>query len=194
MSRQRCMGTTPRRRLTRADWLEVALKAIDKGGLEAVRVLPLASVLKASRGSFYWHFRDRAELLDAVLEHWDTEWTDAVIERSLSGSVDAAERLSRLADEVIGQRRGRYDAAIRAWAQHDKRAAAVVRRVDRKRTAYLRSLFRGIGFADEDAEVRSRLLLGYFVGDHSILVNEPPAKRSRLVRLRLELLTRPTPD
>ena len=190
MSRHRCMVRKANRKLGRADWLGAALKALEHGGLGAVRVLPIASALGASRGSFYWHFRDRDELLDSVLEHWDTEWTDAVIEHSLTASLDAGERLRNLAEDVLEHRRGRFDPAIRAWALHDRRAAAVVRRVDRKRIAYLRSLFRGIGFSEEEAEARTRLTLAYFVGDHVILVREPPALRRRLLKLRYELLMR----
>jgi len=188
------MAANARRRLGRGDWLAAALKALEEGGLDAVRVLPLARKLKTSRGSFYWHFRDRAELLDSVLDYWDTEITDAVIERSLSGVEEARERLRSLADEVIGQRRGRYDAAIRAWALHNRRAAAVVKRVDRKRMAYLKSLFRGMGFGEQPAEARSRLTLAYFVGDHVLLLTEPAARRRRLMRLRFELLIRPESD
>jgi AcrR family transcriptional regulator len=185
------MAKSPRRKLGRADWVKAALAALEEGGLGAVRVLPIASKLKASRGSFYWHFRDRADLLDSVLEYWDTEITDAVIERSLAGTADPEERLWRLTEDVVGRRRGRYDPAIRAWALHDPRAAAVVRRVDRKRFAYLKSLFRGMGFEEEEAEARSRLTLSYFVGDHILLLTEPPARRQRLLKRRFELLIRP---
>ena len=184
------MGARTHRKLGRGDWLAAALKALETGGLGAVKVLALASALGASRGSFYWHFRDRAELLDSVLEHWDTEWTDAVIERSLAASLDAGERLRILATDVVEHRRGRFDPAIRAWALHDRRAAAVVRRVDRKRLAYLKSLFRGVGLGKEEAEVRARLTLAYFVGDHVILVKEAAAQRRKRLEQRMDLLMR----
>jgi AcrR family transcriptional regulator len=177
-----------RGKLGRADWLAAALSALEEGGLGAVKVLPLATKLKASRGSFYWHFRDRDDLLRSVLDYWDTEITDAVIERSMMGVGEPRERLRKLANEVIGERRGRYDPAIRAWAHHDREAAAVVQRVDRKRLAYLKSLFLGLGFDAEEAEARSRLTLAYFIGDHVILVKEPSRKRRRLMLLRFEAL------
>jgi AcrR family transcriptional regulator len=177
-----------RRKLGREDWLAAALSALEEGGLGAVRVLPLAASLKVSRGSFYWHFRDRDDLLRSVLDYWDTEITDAVIERSLMDVEDPGERLRKLADEVIGEHRGRYDPAIRAWAQHDRHAAAVVQRVDRKRLAHLKSLFLGLGFDSEEADARSRLTLAYFIGDHVILVKEPSRKRRALMRHRFEVL------
>jgi AcrR family transcriptional regulator len=184
-----CMVKTSQRQLSRSDWLAAALKALEKGGLGAVKVLPLAAALGVSRGSFYWHFRNHDDLVDSVLAYWDTEFNDAVIERSLSASEDAHERLRSLFEDVVKHRRGRFDPAIRAWALHDRRATAVVRRVDRKRMAHIVRLFRDLGFSAVQAEARARLALAYFVGDHVILVNEPPAKRRKLLQLRYELLT-----
>jgi AcrR family transcriptional regulator len=177
-------------KLSRSDWLAAALKALEKGGLGAVKVLPLAATLGVSRGSFYWHFRDHDDLIESVLAYWDIEFNDAVIERSLSGSEDAGERFRSLFEDVVKHRRGRFDPAIRAWALHDRRAAAVLRRVDRKRMAHVVRLFRDLGFGAAHAEARARLVLTYFVGDHVILVKEPPAKRRKLLQLRYELLTR----
>ena len=36
-------------------------------GIESVRVEVLARDLGVSKGSFYWHFRDRSELLEKLL-------------------------------------------------------------------------------------------------------------------------------
>ena len=69
-------------------------------------------------------------------------------------------------------------------------AAEVVRRVDRKRMAYLKSLYRGLGFDQEEAEARSRLTLAYFIGDHLIFVQEPSRKRRKLMLQRFEVLIR----
>src|SRR5580698_155106 len=48
-----------RKTLTRADWIATALDAMARDGLRAVAVEPLAERLGATKGSFYWHFRDR---------------------------------------------------------------------------------------------------------------------------------------
>ena len=65
----------------KAQWLGAGLEALRKGGVSEVRVERLAAALGITKGSFYWHFRDRGELLEAVLEHWAREMTDAEFER-----------------------------------------------------------------------------------------------------------------
>src|SRR5580693_7759368 len=59
--------------LTREDWLAAARRALLHGGPAAVRVDTLARQLKISRGSFYWHFKDRSDLLAALLAEWEAE-------------------------------------------------------------------------------------------------------------------------
>jgi AcrR family transcriptional regulator len=185
------MAARGRKQLSREAWLDEALRALDEGGLGGVKVLPLARRLGVSRGSFYWHFRDREDLLRSLLDYWDTELTDAVIERAAELRGDARERLWALMQEVVERRQGRYDPAVRAWALHAPVAAAVVRRVDRKRLSFLKRLFKEMGFGQEQAEARARLTLGFMVTDHVLLVEEPSPKRRKLLRLRHRVLTQP---
>jgi AcrR family transcriptional regulator len=70
-----------RRTLTRADWTEAALDALARDGLRAVAVEPLAERLGATKGSFYWHFRDRNALLEAAVTLWERTATDELIAR-----------------------------------------------------------------------------------------------------------------
>ena len=57
-------------RLDAAAWVAAAFDALADGGIDAVRVEPLAKALGITKGSFYWHFADRRALLDAMLDAW----------------------------------------------------------------------------------------------------------------------------
>src|SRR5687768_15861387 len=81
--------------LTPHDWARAALEAMAEGGLAAVAVEPLAVRLGATKGSFYWHFRDRAALVDAALLLWEIEDTEAVI-AALDELPDPMERMRTL--------------------------------------------------------------------------------------------------
>jgi AcrR family transcriptional regulator len=175
--------------LTPTDWLNAALKALERGGLDAVRVVALSEALGASRGSFYWHFRDRADLLGRMLEHWEAEITDRVLAATHAAGGSAEERFHVLLEDVLERRRGRYELAIRAWAMHDRKAAATVRRCDRKRLDFVAGLFREMGFSAAESRARARLTLAYLEGDHIVLVREAPADRRRFLELRHRLLT-----
>lgn len=174
--------------LTREDWLAAALDALAESGADALKVLPLARRLGVSRGSFYWHSRDRAELLDAALDHWD-RWSTQVVIDTLDASRDDPERkLLALMEMVTERRLTRYESAVRAWAERDPAAARVVRRVDRRRLAYVTDLFRKVGFSRDESDARARLFAVYVSADPIFYAKEPAARGRQLLRCRWKVL------
>lgn len=79
-----------RRTLTRDDWARAALEAMRESGLGAIAVEPLAERLGTTKGSFYWHFKDRDALIHAALERWVDE-SDAMM-AAAARITDPAER------------------------------------------------------------------------------------------------------
>src|ERR1700733_10285364 len=108
--------------LTRKDWLDAAREMLIESGIERVKVAPLAAHLGVSRGSFYWHFRDRKELLDLLVSGWletALETMRAVVDERDLTAVDRFEKFMRV--WVQGEPYCPiYDLAIRRWAQFSK--------------------------------------------------------------------------
>jgi AcrR family transcriptional regulator len=123
--------------LTRDDWLAGAMELLREQGIGGVRILTLAQRMGVSRGSFYWHFRDHADLLEGMLEWWEREMTDNVIRHAETASGQAPRRLLALGEYILGSRLTGYDMAVRSWAQADKTAITVFRRVMQKRLVYV---------------------------------------------------------
>lgn len=151
--------------LTKEDWLNAALAVLNEGGVNAVKVLPLSKRLGVTRGSFYWHFEDRDELLQEVLKHWDEELTGTVIAHAQALDVTPRERLEDVLTNVLFNRRNIYDTAIAAWGMFDEEAASVYNRVIRKRLRFLRTLLMETGLGRKDAEFRARLVLGFALSE-----------------------------
>ncbi len=164
---------------SRDQWLEAAVALLAEGGVDAIRIEAMARHLGVTKGGFYGHFADRADLLEAVLGLWEQAGTDAIIEAAdvVQGDpILRGERLWQLATEDGIE----AELGIRSWARHDERARAVVERVDHRRMEYLRGLFRERGFAGIEAEARCLLIYSLLVGDHFI-----EAKHGRLSRRRV---------
>ncbi len=177
-------------RLGPHDWFVGALETLGREGVIGVNVENIARSIGATKGSFYHHFRDKEELIDWLLEYWETELTDKVTTHVSHLHGTPAEQLLALLEFIAENETNRYDASMRAWAMHDERVATVVRRVDRKRLAYAGDLFLKMGFPADQAEMRSRMLYHYVVGEHTALAQERTLE-SRLedIKLRHELLT-----
>lgn len=164
---------TPRER-----WIEEGLRALASGGPDLVRVEPLAQALGVTKGGFYWHFRDRQALLDAMLDAWEETLVDDAIAVADRGGGSGRARLRRLF-AAADQREGILDLelSVRDWARRDAVVAERVTRVDNRRLSYLRPLF--AEFCDDPADVEGRclLVLTLFVGES--LVTATHGRRTR---------------
>lgn len=178
------------------DWIETGL-AVLANGVEAVRVEPLAKLMQVTKGSFYWHFKDRQELLAAILAEWVRLETSSIIDRVDRIEADPQTRLLQLFEiaveddrQIEGMGDGRVENAIRAWAIHDPQVAAVVAQVDRQRLDYTQDLFIQIGFTPLEALVRARM--AYYtlvVGEFAIGTRRSHADRLLEARMQHAILT-----
>ncbi|WP_199464372.1 TetR/AcrR family transcriptional regulator [Acaryochloris thomasi] len=182
-------------KLSRHDWIEQGLKALAASGIEAVRVEPLAKMMQVTKGSFYWHFRNRAELLTAILEKWVSQQTDGIIDQVEAAGGMPREKLLRLFELAI-QDEGREEIAIRAWATNDAIVAKTLVQVDQRRLDYTKDLFISIGFTSTEALVRARMAYYALVGEFAIGVYPKAyanqAERLTEIRLRYEILVNTT--
>ena len=175
--------------LTKNDWLSAAMELLRTRGIGGVRVLSLAQELGVSRGSFYWHFEDRDDLLRSMLDWWDREMTDSVIQFANERRGNPRKRMMAVAEDVVRSQRNRYETAIRTWAAGDKRAAKTLKRVVNKRLDYVTSLFKEAGFSPAEARARGDLLAVYIMSEDSILDHETLETRLRLLRRQIRFLT-----
>ena len=149
--------------LSRADWTEAGLDALAREGLAAVAVEPLARRLGTTKGSFYWHFADRADLIAATLELWERRETAEVI-AEIEAIPDPGERLNALGRIAIGgAAQGSPHAGVLA-ARADPRVAPVLERVTRTRLAFVARLYRDLGLPAAEAERHAKLAYAIYLG------------------------------
>ncbi len=149
----------PREALTREHWVEAATDVLVDQGIDHVRVDVLAHQLGITRGSFYWHFRDREELLRAVLQAW-AERTTAQLTARLERA--RSDPMQQLRDVISLPHRGRaavraarIELAIRAWARRDEMARRVLDEADAARLRYHQQIFEALGFPAAEAKLRA---------------------------------------
>ena len=145
--------------------------------------------LGVTKGSFYWHFTDRADFFRQLIEYWDERFTQTVTAK-ISGLDGAAEeRLLELMRLVHSQRLDRFEMPVRAWAQQNPALAPLVRSVDRHRTLFVRSLFLEMGFDEDEAEMRTRIFLTYMIAQRSLLPSTAGSKQFSDLRKRASFFT-----
>ncbi len=176
-------------RTPRTAWVEVALRALAAGGPDAIRIETLAADLGVTKGGFYWHFKDRAALLEEMLDTWEQSVVSDVITEVESDSGESRAKLRRLFElAVSAPDLLPVELALRDWARRDKGVAARLHRVDNRRMEYLRSLFGPICADDDDVEARSTLAFSLFIGSSSILAEHPGRSRRQVLQLAIDRL------
>ncbi len=173
---------------SKSTWLDAALDLLIRGGINAVRVEVLAKNLGVTKGSFYWHFQDRNQLLEQMLDHWVTTTTAPVMEGQYPD--DPVARIYAVGANIVDNERARLDPQIRAWALTDKNAERKVREVDQSRFSFLNQLFREAGFNSEDAELRSRLFYYYLLAEHLSTLESSMKLRTQRLEKEIKLLLR----
>ena len=157
------------KRLGREDWVDAAYRLFENGGVSAVRVDPLAKSLNITRGSFYWHFANRSELLQAIIALWETGQTEQAISANEAAGGSARERLLRLL-ETCASDDGRFEMGIRSWARSDPQTHDLVARIDERRVAYMADLAVEAGLDSRQAEARSRVAYLAWLGSYTGVV------------------------
>lgn len=148
-------------------WIDEAIDVLAREGISGLRVEVLAKKCGVTKGSFYWHFKDRQALLDAVLEQWK-RGRILDIEKTISVTVGDERDQLHYAIELYGASKNRkgmsIELAIRDWARRDPGAAKVVEAVNLYRLECTRKLFVATGMSDAEAKSRSLLLYACVFG------------------------------
>lgn len=180
-----------RQRLEAEDWIDAAKKALITGGIKSVSVNLIASKLGITRGSFYWHFSDRQELLDALVDDW--------LDTNNAALLEAIEKAGENGDptdfDIVGnlwleekEFDPRYDSAMRDWARTDKKIDKVVRKTDSQRIDAFKKMFLSYGFREQEAWIRARILYYHQVGYYALNVRESTEERRKLFKLYDDVL------
>lgn len=153
--------------LTPNDWITAAFNLLTDSSIDSVRVDILAKELGVTRGSFYWHFKDRSDLLARMLNTWRDAATESIIQRfDKSGATPEALIKELLTLPFRGRaaiNSSSIELSIRAWARRDDMARKVVDAVDAQRLTYIARCFTELGCQTSDAHLRAFMVYSYMI-------------------------------
>ena len=177
--------------LGREIWLDTARQALIEDGTAGVEVNKLARRLGCSRGGFYWFFKDRAQLLDELLQYWvqtSTVLFEQILQLPGRNGMDKYLAMSNLwIDE--NEYDPKWDGAIRDWARTSDTVRKVVQAVDQKRIGVLERIFKEIGYDGTEALIRARIMYYHQVGYYAMGVQESRPERRALLPYYGKILT-----
>ena len=182
-------------RTPRSAWIQEGLRTLATGGPDAVRIEAVAQALGVTKGGFYGYFGNRGALLEEMLDTWERDTTENLIDQVERAGGDAAAKLRRLISIVAAADRisteVTIDLAVRDWARRDPAVAERLRRVDNRRMDYLRTLFSSFCPDPAEVETRSLLVFSIYIGNHFIAADHGSRTRRQVLRHTQSWLLRP---
>ena len=148
-------------RVTKQQWIAKALEVFIQKGEPGINIELLAREIGVAKAGFYWHFKDRADLLLQLLDYWSDEYTGVITNNVTVLELPAAERLLTIMEMIEEHDLAGLDLHFHVWARKDAKVARKVQKVIRERLDYLRNTFAELGFSGDEVEMRARLFLAY---------------------------------
>ena len=183
----------PRTQLDREAWVNAAIEVLAEEGIAGLRVEVLAKRLKVTKGSFYWHFQDRRDLLISILGLWKEGRIRDIIKQTTAVPGKELAQIYHVIDVYSANRSRRgmmIELAVRDWARRDADAAAIVAEVDDVRLRCARDLFLACGVPMEEASSRCMLLYAYVFGVSLMSYEKFDSDVARLKRDIADLIAR----
>ena len=176
------------KRVSKEQWLSKALDTLESSGVEAVKIERLAKAFGISRSGFYWHFENRQDLLEHLLDYWVRRYTGVVTDDPDVAKLDPKKRLLTTMEMIRDKQLTKYDLAMNSWARLDSHVHKVVKKVVKMRLDYLRVIFAELGFEGDELEMRTRLFVCYHSWEDTMFPDLSDQKHSKLLKLRHKYL------
>ena len=183
------MVATSLHRLTKGQWLSLALDVLARNGATALSLNNLIEHLHVTKGSFYWHFENQADFQFALVDHWHETHTLVVAKKIDNVEGGPEKRLSSLMKMVIAEHHVLFDGAITALTMQNPDLKPKVRASYDFRIAYIRKCFSAMGFRGKDLSTRSRMFVAFMISEP--LVNAKLSIKQRVAQIpnNMSLLT-----
>jgi AcrR family transcriptional regulator len=170
---------TATRTINREEWLERALDVVSLAGGAKLRIDNLVNEIGVTKGSFYWHFNNRDDFVRSLIDYWHEHYTLTVSDYLDGIDGSAEEKMRKLMEMVFVEQLTRHDLAIRSWAIAEPELRILVKRTDDHRLKYLRMLFMGMGFDEDEADLRAHVFLGKASWDAALFEKMTNAQRKK---------------
>jgi len=164
--------------LNRGDWIVAALRVLIDDGIEAVQITRLARELGVTRGSYYWHFKGRKDLLSALLEEWSARNTGVMVD-VLQSANSLDDGVLDLFSVWVGHSRFNFklDQAIRDWSRHDTVVGEILSKEDDDRVEAIAAFYERHGYQHPESFIRARVIYFTQLSYYALNVCEPVDKR-----------------
>lgn len=146
----------------KAAWLGQGLKILEREGPSALSIDNVAKAIGKTKGSFYFHFKNRDQFIEDLLNYFQALFPVTPLSRNLKPE-DTMAYVNRLLEQAFNVPPG-LEIAIRAWSQHNEAVKAFQDRTDKNRIAFSLQNYINAGYDEDQARIRSIRAYAIYIG------------------------------
>jgi len=149
-------------RLSKEDWLQAGLELLADYDQSHINIQHLCDYLDITRGSFYHHFANMATYTRELLNYWQEENTEILLDAAqiLKSGVSAKDIMHNLLP--VAHRKA--ELSLRSWSYYNTQVKTYLDKMDSLRLDYLSEAYQRQGmpadYAHRLAEIQYAVLLG----------------------------------
>jgi AcrR family transcriptional regulator len=175
-------------RLSKETWLKKSLDILADEGETKLTIDHLVKALGVTKGSFYWHFKNRSEYSESLARYWAEEYTSKLLE-PLPGEIpDPGERLMIVLMDITKNDMVKYDTAVLNWGRHEPAAQTWIQKAMDARTVFLTTIFSDLGFRGDQLTMRVHTFLTFHTMEMHGYNQLSKDDRFRCAKLRHQML------
>jgi AcrR family transcriptional regulator len=159
-------------RLSATDWVDVGFTILGEDGIKGIKIDRMAERLGVTKGSFYWHFNDVDDFLEALAAKWAGEMGNRYLATAGPPDQDASIHMRNRLRVFLSRQVRMLDREMRNWARTDERARAALEKTDRLVFERITCDLLELGFPADEARWRASVVfyasIGYAAVDHPL--------------------------
>ncbi|HET53915.1 MAG TPA: TetR/AcrR family transcriptional regulator [Ignavibacteria bacterium] len=152
----------PNIKVNSEDWIKKGIELFSQGGIDALNVEKMATILNCTKGSFYHHFKSREDYIDQILEYYYKSRKNML---EMIGKLynSPIEKLSRVLIGVFKNPRGLdFEFQLRKLAETNEKAKIQLNNLERERITYVSVLLNDCG--TDNPQLRAEMIYHYYLG------------------------------
>jgi len=174
------------KRFDENNWITLGLERLSQDSVENLTIDKLCNFAGKTKGSFYFHFKNIDEYLEALVKFWFKEFTHKVTSRP-SPQTDRLDLLNQLAARIDLN----LETGIRSLALKNNKIRKIVTKADNARLKWLTGLYMNSGHYDADtAKALASIEIAAFTGFRLINPEMKPIEARELYQNFLKLTGR----
>jgi len=164
----------PALKTEKSAWLKFGIESFSVSGIQGVNIEQMAKKLNCNKSSFYWHFKNRENFVNEMIQYWFNISTKPII-NEVNTEEDPKIRFEIFINLSFKDKsRKDFMFHLRHLAETSIILTDLLTDLTNKRLMYTTLMIQGLGYEEEESKLKAEILLNFYLGWYELNKNKNP--------------------